>query len=122
LLVNSVINPLTAVLGVPNGRLIESEHLLRLMRRLADEAVALARTVGVSVRDDFWDQLTAVCRNTATNDSSMLQDVRQGRETEIEWINGAMLRIAGTCGVSMPTHRTVYDMVKALEQGGRGWK
>lgn len=115
LLVNAVINPLTAIFKVPNGALVTSEHWLRLMRSLYDEGVAVATSAGIELSSDNWDELLAVCQSTAHNRSSMLQDVLANRMTEIEWINGAIIRMAQQKQLLVPTHQAVYDMVKGME-------
>lgn len=117
LLVNAVINPLTALLRVRNGVLPANGYSLQLMRALYDEAAAVARRLGIGLRPDLWEHILQVCRNTAENASSMLQDVSAGRETEIEWINGAIVRHAERAGVPVPVNETVYRMVRALESG-----
>lgn len=115
LLINAVINPLTAILAVPNGRLPALAGGSELMRALYDEAVAALAAGGHPVADDAWEQLLEVCRLTARNRSSMLRDIEEGRATEIDWITGSLLALADSHGVAVPTHRTVYHMIKAME-------
>lgn len=115
LLINSVINPLTALLRIPNGELPRNEHRLELMRGLLQEGVRAAEAVGVRTADNLWEQILEVCRNTAANSSSMLQDLSAGRSTEIDWINGEIWRAAVARGVTAPTHRLIYSLVKAAE-------
>jgi len=114
-LINSVINPLTAIHRIPNGQLLRSPFLLTRMERLFSEGRALARSLGIEVEDDAWHKLIEVCAATAENHSSMLQDVLSGRRTEIDWINGSMLAMAAGAGIAMPCHREVYEQVKGLE-------
>lgn len=115
LLINSVINPLTALLRIRNGELSSSEARQQLMRSLLNEGLAVAAALGIRTRDDIWEQLLDVCVKTSGNHSSMLQDVSAGRVTEIDWINGAMLEAAGRLSVPMPVHETIYRLVKAAE-------
>lgn len=116
LLINSVINPLTAVLNIQNGELLSSPSFLILMRQLVDEATPVIDSIGVHPAPDLWEQLLCVCRKTANNSSSMLQDILEGRRTEIDWITGSLLRIAEEHHLELPTHRTVYHMIKGLER------
>jgi 2-dehydropantoate 2-reductase len=116
LIINVVVNPLTAILQVPNGKLLESEHTLRLMRGLYEEADSLARTLGIDPDKDLWERLLTVCRATALNRSSMLQDLESGRTTELEWLNGSLLREASKAGQALMSHQTVYMLVKAREE------
>jgi 2-dehydropantoate 2-reductase len=116
LLINSVINPLTSILKIPNGHLTSSPFLLQLMSSLHKEGLAAAKASGIQVSEDLWDQLIAVCDKTAANFSSMLQDVLAGRTTEIDWINGSLIQLAAQKGLSLPTHKAVFQMVKAMER------
>lgn len=115
LLVNAIINPLTAILQVTNGELPGLPKAQQLMRALFDEGTALAAALRIELDPDLWEQLLEVCRKTSANRSSMLQDVLAGRPTEIDAINGGLLKKAETLGLSLSTHQAVYQLVKALE-------
>lgn len=115
LLVNSVINPLTAILHVRNGDLIRSEESLTLMRELLDEGRQTASKLGIQTDDDLWDRLIEVCKATSANHSSMLQDITNGRPTEIDWINGSLIRYGERTGLQLHAHRILYNLVKAAE-------
>ncbi len=115
LLINAVINPLTALMRIPNGMLIELPDVLPLMKQLLDEGVEVAESLGVTVAEDMWERILDVCKNTAKNTSSMLSDVLNGRTTEIDWINGKMISIAKQQGIQTPAHRMIYSLVKGLE-------
>ncbi|MDO3678164.1 ketopantoate reductase family protein [Paenibacillus ehimensis] len=119
LLINAVINPLTALLRVPNGELLSLPEAGELMRALYEEGVALARALDIRLEPDLWEQLLEVCRRTANNSSSMLQDMAAGRRTEIDAITGGLLREAERGGIALPTHLTVYRLIKAAEAGYR---
>lgn len=115
LLVNAVINPLTALLQVPNGRLLELEPLMPLMRSLYEEGVEAAHAENVRLQEDLWEQVLEVCRRTANNASSMLQDVTVGRPTEIDWVNGALLQVARKHGLTLMANSTMYRLIKSIE-------
>ncbi|WP_438446289.1 ketopantoate reductase family protein [Gorillibacterium sp. sgz5001074] len=115
LIINTVINPVTALLGVPNGRLLDSTDALALMRSLFQEASGVAEVLGIGIADDLWERLLAVCRATERNRSSMLQDMEAGRRTELEWLNGSLLRVAGRLGLDLPVHGAVYRLVRCRE-------
>jgi 2-dehydropantoate 2-reductase len=115
LIMNSVINPLTAVLRISNGELLQSPHCRTMMRALFLEAVSVAAAKQIAISDDLWKALLQVCENTAANHSSMLQDIQQGRMTEIENMNGSLLRIAKALKLELPVNQTFYSLVKALE-------
>ncbi len=115
LIINAVINPLTALLQVNNGALPFLPEAQPLMRALYEEARGLADRAGIHLDPDLWETVLEVCRQTQDNRSSMLQDVLAGRQTEIEAINGALLDKAREEGVRIPTHETIFRLVKALE-------
>lgn len=115
LLVNAVINPLTALLRVKNGELPKSEYRLELMRSIYEEARTVASKRGIELGSDGWMRILQVCRDTAANDSSMLQDVLAGRITEVEWINGAIVRLAREFQLDVPVNETVYRLIRGLD-------
>ena len=120
-IVYSAINPLTAILRVRNGQLLDSLESLDLMRRLLDEGKAVATACAVDLGcADLHDLLLATCRNTAHNISSMLQDVLNGKQTEIDALNGAFCQFAREKNVIAPTHYAMLQLVKLLEKWGYG--
>lgn len=120
-IVNSCINPLTAVLRVANGRLIESETVDRLMSDLCDECVAVASASRVTLPEGrLIDRVRAVAKETAANRSSMLRDVELGRRTEIAQLNGMVCRLGSFLGLPTPLNRAMVSMVEALEPAPPG--
>jgi 2-dehydropantoate 2-reductase len=115
LLINAVINPITAIMQINNGDLLQSSNLRELMFSLLEEGRLVAQNSGIETADNLWEQLLLVCERTSENQSSMLKDIAQGKTTEIEWINGALLRQANKLKLEIPTHGSVYRMVKHLE-------
>jgi 2-dehydropantoate 2-reductase len=115
LLINAVINPLTAVFQLNNGALLQSVYLKELMKALLEEGSIVAKHAQIEIADDLWKQLLQVCERTAENQSSMMKDITEGRITEIDWINGALINFANPYKLALPTHQTVYRMVKYLE-------
>lgn len=113
---NAAINPLTAIVDCPNGRLVEVPELRALLRTLVVEAVKVAGTEGYRFDESLVEHTEEVCRRTATNISSMLQDIRAGRPTEIEAISGEILRRAELAMLPSPRTRVVYQLVKGMEQ------
>ncbi|MBJ6363144.1 ketopantoate reductase family protein [Paenibacillus sp. GCM10012307] len=117
LLINSVINPLTAIYQVRNGELPEHPVRLKLMRALHEEGVHIVHAAGMTCSGKEWDMLLEVCRNTAHNESSMFRDVQSGRETEIDFINGGLVALGRTYGLPAPLNAAMLSLVKAL--GGK---
>jgi 2-dehydropantoate 2-reductase len=115
LAVNAAINPLTTLLGVPNGVLLEQPQSRRLMALAANEVAAVASAQDIQLP---YDELSAavedVARRTAHNHSSMLQDIQRGAPTEIEAINGAVVRAAERAGISVPVNQSLFLLVKAM--------
>ncbi|PZE22665.1 ketopantoate reductase family protein [Paenibacillus xerothermodurans] len=116
LLINAIINPLTAVLQIHNGQLPQLPDALILMRSLYYEAVTLADKLGIELAPDLWQQVLLVCERTAGNRSSMLQDVLLHRPTEVDAITGGLLREAEQAGIAMPTHAAMYHLLRSIEQ------
>ncbi|WP_375103698.1 ketopantoate reductase family protein [Paenibacillus sp. RS8] len=115
LLINAVINPLTAIWRVPNGELLASEGRLQLMKELFREATMVYDACGVAYDHDAWDNILKVCRNTAGNTSSMLADVLASRTTEIQWINGSLVNMAERTGTLVPLHRLICQLVEGIK-------
>jgi len=114
LIINAVINPLTAALRVSNGELLQTEARLGLMKDLYREGVAVAEACGIRLADNFWEQIVKVCSATSANHSSMLQDVENGRETEISWISGAILEKAKEKSLILPVTEVIYRIVNGF--------
>ncbi|MGQ9613855.1 ketopantoate reductase family protein [Chloroflexus sp.] len=116
LIVNTGINALTALLRVPNGALANIPATEKLVRRAVEEAVAVACAAGITIGlSDPVAETLAVTRATATNRSSMLQDVLRGAPTEIDTINGAIVREGQRLGVPTPFNAFLCDLITALE-------
>ena len=118
LAVNAAINPLTALFRVRNGELLNFPSGLRLMDALAGEAAAVANTLGVTLLAPGVIQLSReVAQRTAQNYSSMLQDVLRGAPTEVDAINGAIVREGEKQGIPTPINHAVWQLVrKTLEK------
>ncbi len=117
LVINSAINPLTALLGVVNGELLNRPAARQLMRRLAEETAAVARAEGVKLPFDNPTAIVEdVARRTASNYSSMLQDIRRGAPTEIDAICGAVASIGERDGVATPLNEACWQLISALAQ------
>lgn len=114
--VSAGINPLTALLNVPNGRLLELREARQLIRDLVVEAAKVAATEGYHFPYSLVERAEEVCRETGNNVSSMLQDVRAGRQTEIEAITGEILRRGELASLPAPRTRVVWQLLKGLER------
>lgn len=118
LAVNAAINPLTALLRVPNGFLIEHQSLIAIMANAAREVAAVAAAQGIQLPfPNAAERAVSVAQATATNRSSMLQDIDRGALTEVEAICGAVARIAHDLGVSTPLNIRLCRLVRLMEGG-----
>ncbi|MBM9511808.1 ketopantoate reductase family protein [Desulfogranum marinum] len=116
LLVNVGINALTALLRVHNGVLAEVPACKDIMEQAVSEAAAVADALGIRLPyRDPMEAVVSVCRDTAANKASMLQDALRHTVTEIDVINGAIVAKGGEVGVATPVNDLLTRMVKALE-------
>jgi 2-dehydropantoate 2-reductase len=117
LVINAAINPLTAILRVPNGKLLDSPSARVMMGALAREAAQAATAEKIQL--PFSDAVAAaeeVAAKTAANHSSMLQDVLRGAPTEIDAICGAVVNIAQKHHIDSPVNRACWKLVKAMTE------
>ncbi len=106
----------TALTGLPNGRLLDFEETRNLMAELVAEAVAVAGAKGIRLTyTDPLDTVYEVARKTAQNRSSMLQDFDRKKPSEIDFINGAIVREAEVLGLDAPVNRTITRLVRTLD-------
>lgn len=123
LVINASINPLAALLRVPNGALLEPgrQGAWQVAQEAALEAAAVAAAEGVSLPfDDAVAQVAQVLKDTASNRSSMLQDVERGRPTEIEAINGQVVAGGDRHHLPVPVNRTLVRLVQSITPPCRG--
>lgn len=113
--VNAAINPLSAILNVANGRLLELSDIRQLMRDLVVEAAKVASTEGYRFEHSLVELTEDTCAKTAENISSMCQDIRNGKQTEIDAISGEILRRATIASLPTPRTRVVCQIVRGLE-------
>ncbi len=114
LVINAAINPLTALLRVPNGELLSHPKVRKMMGALARETAEVAQAEHVHL--PFSNPVSAaedVARKTAKNHSSMFQDVSRGAPTEIDAICGAVTRRAEFHGLPTPYNRACWQLVNA---------
>ncbi len=117
LVINSAINPLTALLRIPNGQLLERPAARGLLHALAEEtaSVALAEKVTLASGDPV-EMVEDVARRTSLNHSSMFQDIQRGAPTEIDAICGAVTRVGQRHHIPTPVNRACWQLVQALAQ------
>jgi 2-dehydropantoate 2-reductase len=111
LAVNTAINPVTALTRLTNGE--AAEKAPGVMRAAARETAAVARENGVRI-ENAPERALEVAGSTAKNESSTLQDVRAGRRTEIDALNGYVVEKAHETDTKVPTNETLYSLVEGL--------
>ena len=117
LVINVGINALTAITRLRNGRLPDIQGTRRIMELAVHEALAVARARGVSIPfPDPLERVLSVCRATAENIASMLQDVMHQRNTEVDFINGAIVREGDALGIPTPVNLTLTCLVQAIQE------
>lgn len=116
LIINVGINALTAITRLNNGRLLEFDGTRNIMKRAVSEAVKIAKRMRVKLTyDDPIQKVELVCKATAKNVSSMLQDVLRKKKTEIDFINGAIVRQGANYNIPTPTNEILTNLIKTIE-------
>ncbi|MCX5698213.1 MAG: 2-dehydropantoate 2-reductase [Candidatus Omnitrophica bacterium] len=116
LIINVGINALSAITRLPNGKLIEYEGTRRILRDAVTEAARITKRKRIKlIFDDPLAKVEAVCEGTRDNLSSMLQDVLRKRRTEVDFINGVIVRLGQELGIDVPTNKFLLDLVKTIE-------
>jgi len=115
-IVNAGINPLGALLNVPNGSLVKDENTLALQERIITEAVQVARSLDIDISLPEMISITRdVCMKTGSNRCSMLQDITACRKTEIDSINGAIVGFGRDMGIPTPVNESLHLLIRARE-------
>ncbi len=114
LAINAVINPLTALHGIPNGELAKPEHML-LIQQICEEVAGVMQAYLVPTSsEELMRNCMQVVHATAQNYSSMHQDVMFKRKTEIDAINGFIVEMAQKKGIDVPINTQLVKQIKAL--------
>ncbi|AIG98695.1 ketopantoate reductase family protein [Archaeoglobus fulgidus] len=113
--VNAAINPITAICRVKNGEVVRNPHLWEVARAVADEGRQVMARMGYEF--DAASEVRKVAEMTAENRSSMLQDLERGKRTEVEFINGAIVKKGEEFGIDCAVNRTLLNLVRGVESG-----
>jgi 2-dehydropantoate 2-reductase len=121
LIFNAATNPIGALTGLTHGRVCEDPGLRRLVSALVDEGKAVAAALGIELDADPEELIDYAARPDVAYDhkASMLQDVEARRESEIDFLNGGVVRFGGETGVSTPLNQAVVALIKGMEASWR---
>lgn len=117
LIINIGINPLTAILKVYNGQLLDSDYTLNIMKKLVEEAIDVVKVMNINFnKQEIFETVKSVAKNTENNKSSMLQDILKNRKTEIDKINGAVVSLGKKYNISTPYNEIMVNLIKSIEK------
>jgi 2-dehydropantoate 2-reductase len=114
---NAATNPLGALTGLTHGRVCEQPPLRRLASQLVDEGKAVASAQGIVLDADPEELIDQAARPDVAygHKASMLQDVEARRQTEVDHLNGGIVRFGRELGVPTPAHAVIWALVKGVE-------
>jgi 2-dehydropantoate 2-reductase len=118
LVVNCAYNAISAISQLPYGRMIQGPAVRDVMRDVVEETLAVAKAAGVRLAPDMLAKTYRIAEAMAGQYSSTAQDLARGRPTEIDHLNGYVLRQGEALGVPTPANRALYALVKLLEAKG----
>jgi 2-dehydropantoate 2-reductase len=116
LIVNCAYNALSAITQLPYGRLVQGEGVYAVMRDVVRECLAVAGAAGVRVPGDSWQAVQRIAQSMPGQLSSTAQDLARGKPTEIDHLNGFVVRRGDTLGIATPVNRALTALVRLLEQ------
>lgn len=117
LVVNAVINPLTAILKVKNGELVQNPYYYKIFEQLFEECACI---LDLPDKEQYFNNLKAVCGKTANNHSSMYKDIENRRQTEVDSILGYLLELAKSKNKKAPLIHNYYHCIKGKEHEREG--
>ncbi|AEC52886.1 2-dehydropantoate 2-reductase [Pyrococcus sp. NA2] len=117
-IVNSAINPIGALLEVKNGIIRENEYLLSMAIEVVKEGCRIALQNGIEFEVNPVDLLIQTLDQTSENYNSMLQDIKRGKRTEVDYINGKIVEYARLVNMEAPLNLLLWNLIKAKESLG----
>ena len=115
LILNCAYNALSAIARQPYGVLAQAEGVQAVMRDVVDECLAVARADGVVPADEAWPAVQRIAQTMPTQFSSTAQDLMRGKPSEIDHLNGYVVRRGDALGVATPVNRVLHTLVKLLD-------
>lgn len=115
LILNCAYNALSAIAHVTYGELVQSDGVPRIMEDVVDECLAVAKADGVSIPGDPHEAVRRLAASMPAQYSSTAQDLSRGKRTEIDHLNGLVVRRGEALGVPTPVNRVLHTLVKLIE-------
>ena len=115
LILNCAYNALSAITQIPYGRLFASHGVEAVIRDVIQECRAVAQAAGVTVPGDDWETVLLISRSMPQQLSSTAQDLARHKPSEIDHLNGYIVRKGESLGVPTPANRVLHTLVKLLE-------
>ena len=115
LLLNCGYNALSAITDIPYGRLVKLPGMAQSVHDAVAECLAVAAALSVTIPGDVWASVERIATSMPEQVSSTCQDLRRGKPTEIDHLNGVVVREGDRLGVPVPLNRALWGLVKALE-------
>lgn len=116
LVVNCAYNALSAIVQMPYGLMVQGEGVRETMRDVVDECLAVAAAEGIRLPGDVWQQVRRIARSMPTQRSSTAQDLARHKRSEIDHLNGHIVRRGQALGVATPTNRMLCTLVRLIER------
>jgi len=115
LLLNCGYNAISAITDIPYGPMVALPGVARTVHDTVVECLAVAAALGVTIPGDVWASVERIATSMPGQVSSTCQDLRRGKPTEIDHLNGTIVREGERLGVATPLNRALWALVKALE-------
>ena len=115
LILNCVYNGASAITQMPYGQLVQGQGVKALMRDVTNECLAVAAAQGVTVTGDAHAAVEQLAVSMAGQLSSTARDLARGKPSEIDYLNGLVVRQGEALGIAVPVNRVLWALVKLLE-------
>lgn len=115
LILNCAYNALSAITQLPYGRLVRGEGVEAVMRDVMEECFAVASAEGVKLPDDVALAIRRIAETMPGQSSSTAQDLARGKRSEIDHLNGLIVRRGEALGIAVPANRVLHALVRLIE-------
>lgn len=115
MILNCAYNALSAITQRPYGELVQGDGVWDVMRNAVDECLAVAKACGVTVPGDVWGAIEKIADTMPAQFSSTAQDLARGKPSEIDFLNGYIVRKGKELGIATPTNLALHSLTKLVE-------